>query len=276
MSVQAMGFTCHQALNPKSLKVERAPNNVPIHTSARYGIGCSTSGRNAHRLTLVPRTHPAFARTSRSRGLAPVRAKFLDDDEEPKKLIPNAEKVYKWVNGRRQEVDSSQILNAEQDKALWSKVVSQTADERETMIDAEFAPPPPRYLKGFCGSALRELRTQPLCRVNSIVDKIRRGKLDLKPAYQREYVWDNKTASRLIESLLLNVPIPTLFFHEVRNGCLEVVDGKQRLTSIWSFILEQFPDSEPFRLTGLEVSPAVKRRTISKTSGIPPLCTLSH
>ena len=86
------------------------------------------------------------------------------------------------------------------------------------------------------------------------MDKIRRGKLDLQPSYQREYVWDNRTASRLIESLLLNVPIPTLFFHEIRNGCLEVVDGKQRLTSIWSYIQEQFPDAEPFRLSGLEVS----------------------
>jgi len=52
--------------------------------------------------------------------------------------------------------------------------------------------------------------------VNSLMDKIRRGKLDLRPSYQREYVWDNRTASKLIESLLLNVPIPTLFFHEVR------------------------------------------------------------
>lgn len=68
------------------------------------------------------------------------------------------------------------------------------------------------------------------------------------------YVWDNKTASRLIESILLNVPVPTLFFHEVSNGCLEVVDGKQRLTSIWSYITEEFPDMTPFRLSGLEVS----------------------
>jgi len=34
---------------------------------------------------------------------------------------------------------------------------------------------------------------------------------------------------------------------------LQVVDGKQRLTSIWSFIQEEFPDGTPFKLTGLEV-----------------------
>lgn len=37
---------------------------------------------------------------------------------------------------------------------------------------------------------------------------------------------------------------------QVRNGVLEVVDGKQRLTSVWSFIQEEFPDLEPFRLSG--------------------------
>ena len=61
--------------------------------------------------------------------------------------------------------------------------------------------------------------------VNSLVDKIERKKLNLRPAYQREYVWGRVAASRLIESLLLNVPIPTLFFHEAGDGYLEVVDG---------------------------------------------------
>ena len=76
-------------------------------------------------------------------------------------------------------------------------------------------------------------------------------------------MWDHKTASKLIESLLLNMPIPTLFFHEVRTGVLEVVDGKQRLTTIWSFIQNEFPDLEPFRLSGLTVRaqrrPATRR-----------------
>ena len=38
--------------------------------------------------------------------------------------------------------------------------------------------------------------------------------VNLRPSYQREYVWTTRTASRLVESLLLNVPIPTMFFHE--------------------------------------------------------------
>ena len=52
---------------------------------------------------------------------------------------------------------------------------------------------------------------------------------------------------------MLNIPIPTMFFHEIRNGALEVVDGKQRLTSVWSFVTGAFPDGTPFKLKGLDV-----------------------
>jgi len=102
--------------------------------------------------------------------------------------------------------------------------------------------------------------------ISSIVDKINRGKLDLRPAYQREYVWSIRTASKLIESLLLNIPVPTLFFNELGAGTLEVVDGKQRLTSIWSFVKGDFPDGKEFRLTGLEVLDELNGKTFEELS----------
>ena len=89
--------------------------------------------------------------------------------------------------------------------------------------------------------------------VNSIIDKINRNKVNLRPSYQREYVWTVRVASKLVESLMLNIPIPTMFFHEVNDGGLEVVDGKQRLTSIWAFINGEFPDGSAFKLKGLDV-----------------------
>eukprot|EP00227_Mantoniella_beaufortii_P009054 CAMPEP_0197583730 /NCGR_PEP_ID=MMETSP1326-20131121/6541_1 /TAXON_ID=1155430 /ORGANISM="Genus nov. species nov., Strain RCC2288" /LENGTH=500 /DNA_ID=CAMNT_0043147987 /DNA_START=81 /DNA_END=1583 /DNA_ORIENTATION=- len=97
--------------------------------------------------------------------------------------------------------------------------------------------------------------------VNSIIDKISRNKVNLRPSYQREYVWTIRTASKLVESLILNIPIPTMFFHEVESGLLEVVDGKQRLTSIWSFIQGEFPDGTPFKLAGLEVFEELNGKT---------------
>ncbi|MCO5581677.1 hypothetical protein L7F22_035566 [Adiantum nelumboides] len=101
--------------------------------------------------------------------------------------------------------------------------------------------------------------------VSSVLDKIRRGKLDLRPSYQREYVWDKKTASKLIESLLLNIPLPTMFFHEKSQGLLEVVDGKQRLTSIWCYMEEEkFPDGSDFALSGLDVLEKLNGRRYSE------------
>ena len=61
----------------------------------------------------------------------------------------------------------------------------------------------------------------------------REGKILLiEVPYQREYVWDDSKASRLIESLLLNVPIPVCYFAENEDGSWEVIDGLQRVHSM--------------------------------------------
>jgi len=57
------------------------------------------------------------------------------------------------------------------------------------------------------------------------------------PKYQREYTWEPDRKSRFIESLLMGLPIPFLFFWEMPNGKLEVVDGSQRLRTLHEFIL---------------------------------------
>lgn len=70
--------------------------------------------------------------------------------------------------------------------------------------------------------------------------------LDLTPAFQREYVWDNGRKSRLIESILLNIPLPMFYLSRDKNGKLQVVDGLQRLTTIYKFF------NNEFKLTKLE------------------------
>lgn len=80
-----------------------------------------------------------------------------------------------------------------------------------------------------------------------------RGKLDLQPSFQRNYVWDIKKASRLIESVLLGVPLPIIYLSEEANGSTCVIDGQQRLTSFLAFFSGGFPDKRPFKLTGLNI-----------------------
>lgn len=70
--------------------------------------------------------------------------------------------------------------------------------------------------------------------------------LDLAPAFQREYVWDRVRKSRLIESILLNIPLPMIYLARDKSGKMQVVDGVQRLTTIHKFFHNEF------KLTNLE------------------------
>lgn len=74
-----------------------------------------------------------------------------------------------------------------------------------------------------------------------------RGRLILDAEWQREYVWDKKRASRLIESFLIDLPIPVIYLVMNDEQKYEVIDGLQRLTSVLDFLNNQY------KLTGLEI-----------------------
>lgn len=61
------------------------------------------------------------------------------------------------------------------------------------------------------------------------------------PTFQRNYVWDIKRASKLIESLVIGLPIPQIFLFGEGNNKYLVIDGQQRLLSIYYFIKGRFP-----------------------------------
>lgn len=87
--------------------------------------------------------------------------------------------------------------------------------------------------------------------INTLVEQWNDGTLII-PDFQREYVWDNAKASRLIESLLLNIPIPTLYFAETDDAKYQIVDGHQRVYSVVRYIDNQFP------LSGLRIQSEFK------------------
>ena len=86
------------------------------------------------------------------------------------------------------------------------------------------------------------------------------GELILQPEYQRNYVATVQIASRLIESILLDVPIPVIYLAEEKDGSYSVIDGQQRLTSFLSFLDGKFPNGEEFRLSGLKVLSEFNRK----------------
>ncbi len=99
----------------------------------------------------------------------------------------------------------------------------------------------------------RKVFTQPYdLATESLVDQINGGTIFLRPLserpnFQRRYVWTDLLASRLIESILLNVPIPPCFLSQNENFELDVIDGQQRLFSLYRYL------NNHFHLGGLEI-----------------------
>lgn len=91
-----------------------------------------------------------------------------------------------------------------------------------------------------------KLFTQPYDLViTSLLDQIDDGTVHLRqisdrPKFQRKYVWTDRLASRLIESILLNVPIPPCYLAQDSDYKLDVIDGQQRIFSIYRFVRNQF------------------------------------
>lgn len=86
----------------------------------------------------------------------------------------------------------------------------------------------------------RKIITQPYdLSVQALVEQWGDKTLVL-PEIQREYVWDNPRASRLIESLLLNIPIPVLYFAETDDAKWEIFDGHQRIRSVVRYVNNEF------------------------------------
>lgn len=76
--------------------------------------------------------------------------------------------------------------------------------------------------------------------VELLASKMRDGEFEV-PAYQREFTWEDDRKSRFLESVIMGLPIPFLFFWESpESGKLEIVDGSQRLRTIEEFVLGEF------------------------------------
>ncbi|PFE18916.1 DUF262 domain-containing protein [Bacillus cereus] len=80
----------------------------------------------------------------------------------------------------------------------------------------------------------------------------------LDPEFQRRHRWSNTKKSKLIESFIMNVPVPPIFLYETEFSVYEVMDGLQRLTAIYEFYKDKFA------LTNLEEWSELNGRTYSQ------------
>jgi Protein of unknown function DUF262 len=119
-------------------------------------------------------------------------------------------------------------------------------------------------------NALVELESSKLygasCKQSDLSDfchKLAEGKINLFPEYQRAFVWEPAKSSRLVATALCNRFIPPLILHERSKGIFDVVDGKQRLTTLLGFYMNrkgaQFPSDPVLREKLIKILPSVGR-----------------
>jgi len=86
--------------------------------------------------------------------------------------------------------------------------------------------------------------------IKDLCDRLNKGKLESQSDFQRNYVWEKKAElrSKLIESVLLKVPIPVIYTAELDSGNEVVVDGQQRLRTLLDFCKK-----DGFKLSKLKI-----------------------
>jgi hypothetical protein len=93
-----------------------------------------------------------------------------------------------------------------------------------------------RYARGEVRIVTEQAR-YPLTAIPAMVDS---ADYELNPDFQRRHRWDNVRKSRLIESFIMNVPIPPVFLYEARFSFYEVMDGLQRMSAIRDFYRDEY------------------------------------
>jgi hypothetical protein len=120
----------------------------------------------------------------------------------------------------------------------------------------------PERLENQIVSRAREIHTDayPMS-IGELMSVYRDGELDIHPEFQRFFRWSLLQKSKLIESILLGIPIPSIFVSQREDGVWDVVDGVQRLSTLFEFtgILKNRNNefAAPSRLVATDYLPAL-------------------
>lgn len=92
-------------------------------------------------------------------------------------------------------------------------------------------------LQGQIEARRREIHTDGYSMsIGEVMSMYRDGDLDIHPEFQRIFRWSDEQKSRLVESILLGIPVPTVFVSQRSDGVWDVIDGVQRLSTILEFV----------------------------------------
>lgn len=139
----------------------------------------------------------------------------------------------KLIDKKDEIIDSDDLIESKLDELLF-KIIESEDSGTDSYSDADslaINPYNPDDIK---------VRSDKMS-ITLIHQMIGNGDIDLNPDFQRNLVWDSKQKSRLIESILLRIPLPMFYFAEDKEGKLIVVDGLQRISTIRDFMDNKFP-----------------------------------
>ncbi len=134
------------------------------------------------------------------------------------------------------------------------------SNETTAPVDGSTVDPAEKYAR----SQLRVVRETKDYQLDYLKHALQPGKelIDTAPGYQRRLRWTNKKRSLLIESFLLNIPVPPVFLFEHDYNEYEVIDGRQRIETIRAFL------SNDFALSSLEYWPELERKRFNDLPGV--------
>lgn len=126
------------------------------------------------------------------------------------------------------------------DAASEMGVVDESVDDEEEETGSETMAQP------YDASKLRVSKWAPT--LDLILKRMKRGEIDLAPDFQRKAgIWKDVAQSRLIESILIRIPLPAFYMDAITDDLMAVIDGIQRLTA-----LDRFVNKNELKLAGLE------------------------
>lgn len=140
--------------------------------------------------------------------------------------------------------------------------VSEYFDNRDTDVQVETERPPGAGDPEPWDPEKIRIHTKHYS-LRQVVDMVAERDLDLAPDFQRQYVWKDWQKCGLIESLLLGIPLPSFYFNEESDGRMQVVDGVQRLTTIFTFVHDK-----GFALRGLTYLHDLEERKFDELDGV--------
>jgi len=133
-------------------------------------------------------------------------------------------------------ITESAELNIPTELEEENKAVEITGQEDEDTVAVPFDP--------------KAIKITPrIVSLDMLIKRLANDEIHLSPEFQRLFVWKDERQSRLIESLLLRLPLPAFYFDGKDDSRWEVVDGLQRLSTIKRFVIDK---KNNLRLTGLE------------------------